>query len=184
MHEILVTAAAWRGTFEGMQYNLLLCHSFVAAHTLPWCFMHACRNRVVSDHVMSQCLFKSFLMETSAVLQSCWDFTVGMQAVVPRHAATARAQAMRSHLVSAHPELTHSRCSTSFTTLSAAQVKSPLKSLSGLPLHACAQQSSCLPKDLIALITPCSSDQDYAHSGVGGYTPLTCHRFVCLDQLS
>ena len=180
MHWSLVVAALLRGIVEGMQNNLLLSHPFVAAHTSPLSFMHARGNRVVSDHVMPQCLFKSFLMETTAVIQSCWDATVGMQ----WSQGVLQQPGHKPHLVGTQPEWTYSRCSTRFMTLSAAHVRRFLKSLSGLPLHACAQQSSCLPKDLIALIKPCSSDQVNAHSSIGGYTPLTCHRFVCLDQMS
>ena len=153
----------------------------VAAHTSSLCFIQPRRNRVVSDHVSCQ-LWELPAGDDSnaAQLLGCYS---GHPAV-PRRTPTARAQAMRSHLVCVQPELTYSRCSTRSTTLSAAHVRSPLKSLSGLPLHACTQQHlCCLPKDLIALIKPCSSDEEYAHAVLGDHTSLTYHRFVCLDQL-
>ncbi len=90
---------------------------------------------LIMPHVNTKCTHDS----NAAKLLGCYSG----HAVVPRRAPTARTQAMRSHLVTVQRELAYSRCSTRFTTLSAAHVSSSLKSLSGLPLHACAEQSSC-----------------------------------------
>jgi len=119
-----------------------------------------------------------FLIEATAMPQSCWDATVGM------HLSQGMLQqAMRSHVGSVQYRLTYSRCSARSTILSAAHVRSAFNSLSGLPLHACAEQSSCLSRHFVAMLTHCLSAGVYAHSAFGGFTHLACHVFVCLDQL-
>ena len=77
MHLLPVIPAALQGTVQDMQYKLLLSYYFVVhihCHCV-WYIHTAAELSLIMFHVNTKC----FLMETTAMLQSCWDATVGMQ---------------------------------------------------------------------------------------------------------